>query len=265
MRVWERGRVDPKATLDGHTDAVWTVCVLPGSASVLGDSCSRHGGPDRMLLASGSADGTIMIWAISSPPQLTSPSTGSRRGPGGRRANSISSGSNFPSSPQPSTATSIPFHYSLVHRIERVSHPSPTCITPFSLSGENFVVSYADASVLIFDVRTAEEIIGMASQETYDQTPATGVNAVVATTAGFESSGDSGRSSGSGGDDDGNIVGPTGSSSGLEGMVLSGHEDRYIRFFDANSGKLFLFSLSQSSTFPNLGTNSPDARLTPRF
>ena len=24
VRVWERGRVDPKATLDGHIDAVWT-------------------------------------------------------------------------------------------------------------------------------------------------------------------------------------------------------------------------------------------------
>ena len=29
IRVWERGRVDPKATLEGHTDAVWALCVLP--------------------------------------------------------------------------------------------------------------------------------------------------------------------------------------------------------------------------------------------
>lgn len=63
VRVWERGRVDPKATLDGHTDAVWSVCVLPGtSASVLGDQCAHHGGPDRVVLASGGADGTILIW-----------------------------------------------------------------------------------------------------------------------------------------------------------------------------------------------------------
>ncbi|KAL9068239.1 MAG: hypothetical protein Q9157_006568, partial [Trypethelium eluteriae] len=26
IRVWERGRVDPKATLEGHADTVWTVC-----------------------------------------------------------------------------------------------------------------------------------------------------------------------------------------------------------------------------------------------
>ena len=70
VRVWERGRVDPKATLDGHTDAVWTVCVLPGtSGSVLGDSSVHHGGPDRALLASGGADGTILVWSVSSPPR----------------------------------------------------------------------------------------------------------------------------------------------------------------------------------------------------
>ncbi|KAI9873055.1 MAG: hypothetical protein M1830_000891, partial [Pleopsidium flavum] len=128
VRVWERGRVDPKATLDGHTDAVWSICVLPGtSASVLGDQCNRYGGPDRIILASGSADGTILIWAVSAPPQLTSPHTGSRRGAGGsRRANSVSSGSNFPSSPQPSTASPTSFHYCLLHRIERADHPAPT-------------------------------------------------------------------------------------------------------------------------------------------
>lgn len=242
VRVWERGRVDPKATLDGHTDAVWTICVLPGSSSsLLGDQNAHHGSTERMILASGSADGTILIWAVSSPPQLTSPSAGSRRGAGGsRRANSVSSGSNFPSSPQPSTATAIPFHYSLVHRIERVDHPSPTCISPLSLSGESFIVSYTDASVLIFDTRTAEEIVGMASLETYNGTPATGVNAVAATTVGLEG-GDPTRGSSS---DEEHVHGATGSSRGIEGMVLSGHEDRYIRFFDANSGKFGFLSRS---------------------
>ena len=241
VRVWERGRVDPKATLDGHTDAIWTICVLPGSsATALGDQCTRHGGSDRVLVASGAADGTILIWAVSAPPMLTSPHTGSRRGAGGsRRANSISSGSNFPSSPQPSIATTTPFHYSLVHRIERVDHPSPTCISPLSISGNTFVVSYTDASVLIFDTRTADEVVGMASLETYDGTSNTGVNAVVATTVGVDRSlsFDSGR----GVSEEENVIhGATGSSSGVEGIILSGHEDRYIRFFDANSGKFLI-------------------------
>lgn len=238
VRVWERGRVDPKATLDGHTDAVWTVCVLPGtSAGILGDQSVHHGGPDRTILASGGADGTILIWAVSTPPQVSSPHTGSRRGAGGsRRANSVSSGSNFPSSPQPSTATSRPFHYSLVHRIERPDHPSPTCISPLSPSGDTFVVSFADASVLIYGSRTGEEVVGMASLETFDGTPGTGINAVAATTVGVDGtlSFDSGRGVS---EDESVAHGATGSSSGVEGMVLSGHEDRYIRFFDATSGK----------------------------
>jgi len=238
IRVWERGRVDPKATLDGHTDAVWSICVLPGtSASVLGDQCNRYGGPDRIILMSGSADGTILIWAVSAPPQLTSPHTGSRRGAGGsRRANSVSSGSNFPSSPQPSIASSTSFHYCLLHRIERSDHPAPTCISPLSITGGTFVVSYTDASVLIFDTRTGEEVVGMASLETYDGTPATGVNSVVATTVGLD--GTLSLDSGRGVSEDESVVhGATGSSGGVEGVVISGHEDRYIRFFDANSGE----------------------------
>lgn len=237
VRVWERGRVDPKATLDGHTDAVWTVCVLPATcASVFGTDCSNYGGPDRVLLASGSADGTIKIWAVSAPPQLVSPQSGSRRGIGGSRRHSVTSGSNYPSSPQPSIATSTPFHYMLVHTIERATHPSPTCISPLSPMGENFVVSFSDASILVYDTRTGEELIGMASSETYDGTPATGITSVVTTSQSLE--GASSQESGRGSDEEGVVHGPTGSGSagGVEGVIISGHEDQFIRFYDANSG-----------------------------
>ena len=246
VRVWERGRVDPKATLDGHTDAIWTICVLPGtSASILGDQAAHHGGPDRTILVSGAADGTILVWSVSSPPQIASPHTGSRRGTGGgRRANSVSSGSNFPSSPQPNIAGSKPFHYSLIHRISpRPNGPSPTCISPLSMSGDTFVVAFADAAVIVYDTRAGEEIVGMASLETYDGTPSTGVNALAATTVGMDGtlSLDSGRAV----SEDEHSA--TGSSNGVEGMILSGHEDRYIRFFDANSGT-YLFSFLRSTT-----------------
>jgi len=240
VRVWERGRVDAKATLEGHKDAVWALCVLPGTAgNILGERCSQYGGSDRVLLVAGGADGTILIWTVSTPPQLSSPSGGSNRGArGSRRANSISAGSNFPTSPQPNVASNTPFHYSLVHRIERADHPSPTTISPLSPNGESFVVGYSDASVLIFDTRTGEEIVGMASQETYDGTPNTGVNAIVASSTGFDTR-DSvvpGRR-GSMGEDD-VVHGATGSDGGVEGVVIAGYEDRYIRFFDANSGML---------------------------
>ncbi|KAL8660137.1 MAG: hypothetical protein Q9226_000043 [Calogaya cf. arnoldii] len=262
VRVWERGRVDAKATLDGHTDAVWTVCVLPGSStSVFGDQAANYGGPDRVVLASGAADGTILIWAVSTPPHPSSPHTSSRRGPGGsRRANSVSSGSNFPSSPQPSTATGRPFHYSLVHRIERADHPSPTCISPLSANGDTFVVSFADASVLIYGTRTGEEMVGMASLETYDGSSGTGVNAVAATTVGLDGtlSLDSGRGVS---EDEALVHGPTGSSSGVEGMVLSGHEDRYIRFFDANSGQCTYNMLAHPSAISSLSLSPSGAEL----
>lgn len=246
IRVWERGRVDPKATLDGHTDAVWAICVLPATlGSVFGQS-SPYGTPDRILVVSGAADGAVKIWAVSAPPQLTSPQPGPpRRGAGsGRvRGNSMSSGSQFPSSPQPNMASNSPFHYTLVHDIRRSngSQASPTCITPLSASGETFVVSYSDAAIIVFDTRTGEEIGSMASLETYDSTIATSVNSVVATTAGLD------QGSGPGlGDDD--TSGPTGgsgtASSGIEGVIISGHEDRFIRFFDANSGKFaYLYPL----------------------
>lgn len=247
IRVWERGRVDPKATLEGHTDAVWAVCMLPATASsLIGNSSSsryNNAGPDRVILASGSADGTIKIWAVSAPPQITAPQqTGSRRGVGGSRRHSVTSGSNYPSSPQPSVATSTPFKYTLIHSISRLGLPSPTCISPLSPLGENFVVSYNDASILIFDTRTGEEIAGMASTETYDGTPATGVNAIVATALGNDNSSfaGSGLDSSRGlGDEEGPVHGATGSTAdgGVEGVVISGHDDRFIRFFDANSGK----------------------------
>lgn len=234
IRVWERGRVDPKATLTAHTDAVWALCVLPGSCQAIFGVDSSDFGTDRILIASGSADGTVKIWAVSAPPQLASPQVGARRGVGGSRRHSVTSGSNYPSSPQPSIATSTPFHYKLLHSI---SHPagSPTSISPLSPTGENFVVAYSDSSVVIFDTRSGEEVINMASNETYDGTRATGVNAVVATSLGLEGA-VSDVNHGLGDDD---VAGPTGSMSngGVEGVIITGHEDRFIRFFDANSGK----------------------------
>ncbi|KAL2849785.1 cell-cycle nuclear protein [Aspergillus pseudodeflectus] len=257
VRVWERGRVDPKATLDGHTDSVWGLCVFPGTAgSIFGESSNHYGGPDRVILASGSADGKIILWAVSAPPQLSSPQAGSRRAGGSRRANSISSGSNFPSSPQPSTATTTPFHYTMVRQIVRTESPSPTCISPLSLAGINFVVSYTDASILVYDTRTGEEIVGMASLETYNGTRSTGVNAVVATTVGFDGSAglDPSRTL----VDEEVVHGATGSS-GVEGVVISGHEDRYIRLFDANSGQGTYTMLAHPSAIASLSL-SPDGR-----
>lgn len=238
IRVWERGRVDPKATLEGHTDAVWTVCVLPGTTGTVFGPTNSYGGPDRILLVSGAADGKVNVWSVSAPPQLMSPQGGSASRRGGRvRGNSMSSGSAFPSSPQPSMASASPFHYTLIHSISRAnSTASPTCITPMTSSGDVFVVSYSDAAVLVYDTRTGEEVAAMASLETYDGTSASGVNAVVSTTNGLDGSLTFDSSRGLS-EEDGVVGGATGSSGGVEGTIISGHEDRFIRFYDANSGK----------------------------
>lgn len=244
IRVWERGRVDPKATLEGHTDAVWALCVLPTTlGSVFGQN-NQYGSPDRIMLVSGGADGTVRLWAVSAPPRLTSPQPGTNRaGPTGSRGrvrgNSMSSGSAFSSTPQPNMATNSPFNHTMVHNIKRPEGATgtPTCITPLGPNGESFVVSYSDAVILVYDTRSGEQTGTMDSLETYDGTVNTSVNAVVATTVGLEQpqSGMSEEDSGAGG-------GPTGggrsmAGSGVEGVIISGHEDRFVRFFDANSGK----------------------------
>lgn len=244
IRVWERGRVDPKATMDGHTDAVWAVCVLPGtSASILGDAAAHHGGHDRTLIVSGAADGTLLVWTVSSPPQVASPHTGSRRGTGGsRRANSVSSGSNFPNSPQPNVAGgSKPFHYSLLHRIPpRPGSPAPTCICPLSINGETFIASFDDTSIIMYDSRTGEEIGSMQSNgPCIDDSPTTRVNCITATTIGSDNPNENERSR----------FDSSGSGTGVEGMVVSGHEEGEIRFFEANNGELY-YCLSTEIPFP---------------
>lgn len=162
------------------------------------------------------------------------------------RGNSMSSGSGFSNSPQPTVASNSPFNHTLVHVLSRTdgSTASPTCITPLGSSGETFVVSYSDAAVIVYDTKTGEQVGYMDSLETYDGTIKTSVNAVVATTIGLDQ-GNQHHGTNIGGEEDPAMGGPTGggramAGSGVEGTIISGHEDRFVRFFDANSGKLNL-------------------------
>ncbi|KAM3426980.1 hypothetical protein NHJ13734_009171 [Beauveria thailandica] len=265
IRVWERGRVDPKATLEGHTDAVWALCVLPTTLGAIFGNSSQYGTPDRILLVSGAADGSVRLWSVSAPPQLTSPQPGSNRGVAGRRVrgNSMSSGSGFASSPQPSTASNSPFHQTLVHVLQRSdgATASPTSITPLGTSGATFVVAYADAAVVVYDTRTGEQVGQMDSGETYDGTPKTSVNAVVSTTIGLDQgsqhhgSNINEEESGGGGPTGGRSM----AGSGVEGNIITGHEDRFVRFFDANSGQCTYNMLAHPDAISSLSL-SPDGR-----
>lgn len=170
----------------------------------------------------------------------------------------MSSGSSFPNSPQPTTASNSPFHYSLIHSIPRPDgKASPTKITPLSPNGETFVVSYSDAAIIVYDTRTGEPTGTMASLETYDGTIATSVNAVVATVVGLDQPQGLGEEESGGG-------GPTGggramAGSGVEGVIISGHEDCYVRFFDANSGQCTYNMVAHPASISGLSL-SPDGR-----
>ncbi|KID83008.1 stalk rot protein [Metarhizium guizhouense ARSEF 977] len=268
IRVWERGRVDPKATLEGHTDAVWALCVLPTTLGAIFGTSSPYGNADRILLVSGAADGSVRIWSVSAPPQLSSPQPGSNRGMTGRggrvRGNSMSSGSGFSNSPQASVASNSPFHYTLVHVVSRGdgSKGSPTCIAPLGTSGETFVVSYSDAAVIVYDTKSGEQVGSMDSMETYDGSVKTGVNAIVATTIGLDQ-GNQHHGSSLGGEEENAAGGPTGgrsmAGSGVEGTIISGHEDRFVRFFDANSGQCTYNMLAHPDAISSLSL-SPDGR-----
>ncbi|OAA78607.1 striatin Pro11 [Akanthomyces lecanii RCEF 1005] len=266
IRVWERGRVDPKATLEGHTDAVWALCVLPTTLGAIFGNSSQYGTSDRILLVSGAADGSVRLWSVSAPPQLSSPQPGSNRGVAGRRVrgNSMSSGSGFPNSPQASTASNSPFHQTLVHVINRSdgSSASPTSIAPLGTSGDTFVVSYADAAVVVYDTRTGEQVGQMDSMETYDGTQKTSVNAVVATTIGLDQANQH-HGSNINEEESGGGGGPTGgrsmAGSGVEGTIITGHEDRFVRFFDANSGQCTYNMLAHPDAISSLSL-SPDGR-----
>ncbi|OWT43232.1 WD repeat protein [Pochonia chlamydosporia 170] len=268
IRVWERGRVDPKATLEGHTDAVWALCVLPTTLGAIFGTSSPYGSADRILLVSGAADGSARVWSVSAPPQLSSPQPGSNRGMSGRggrvRGNSMSSGSGFSNSPQASVASNSPFNHTLVHVISRAdgSKASPTSITPLGPSGETFIVSYSDAAVIVYDTKSGEQVGSMDSMETYDGSIKTGVNAIVATTIGLDQANQHHGNS-LGGEEENAAGGPTGgrsmAGSGVEGTIISGHEDRFVRFFDANSGQCTYNMLAHPDAISSLSL-SPDGR-----
>jgi striatin 1/3/4 len=217
IKIWEAGKVDPVETLVGHTDAVWAVCVLPSASAILGSS------DERIFLASGSADGTVKIWSVTAPASSPRPSSSASN-------SSVGSARSFSAGYTNNVTTT--FEYSLVSTISGPGdNASPTSITPMNVTGETFIVSYDDASVIIYDTASCEEVVAMASQETYDGTPATGVSSVVATTMSLESGAETGK------EGDVLVAGATGQRGGVGGVLITGHEDRYVRIFDANSGE----------------------------
>ncbi|KAF9923299.1 hypothetical protein FBU30_006640 [Linnemannia zychae] len=82
--------------------------------------------------------------------------------------------------------------------------PVPTSLDFCPTDLKKMVVSYSNSDIKLFDIQSGKEIMSFKSNETYDGSTDTQINKV--------------------------ICHPT------LPVVISGHEDRYIRFFDLNSG-----------------------------
>eukprot|EP01136_Pigoraptor_vietnamica_P006971 Opistho-1_new@40599 len=81
----------------------------------------------------------------------------------------------------------------------------PTSTSFIPADPNRLVTTYSDSTACVFDIETGKQILTLASNETYDGTVATQINKVV--------------------------THPT------LPMAITAHEDKYIRYFDLNSGK----------------------------
>ncbi|KAF9902511.1 hypothetical protein BX616_001913 [Lobosporangium transversale] len=98
--------------------------------------------------------------------------------------------------------------------------PTPTGLDFCPTDLTKMVVSYSNAVVKLFDIESGKTILALKSDESYDGTTATQINKLVCH--------------------------PT------MPVVISGHEDRYIRFFDINSGSCSFSMLSHLDAVSSL-------------
>ncbi|KAG0084500.1 hypothetical protein BGZ93_001201 [Podila epicladia] len=97
---------------------------------------------------------------------------------------------------------------------------APTSVDFCPTDLKKVVVSYANSVVKLFDIETGQAILDFKSNETYDGTPSTQINKIVCH--------------------------PT------MPVVVSAHEDRYIRFFDLNSGNCSFSMISHLDAVSSL-------------
>ncbi|KDN38707.1 WD40 repeat-like protein [Tilletiaria anomala UBC 951] len=181
IRVWRLPRHDSvpylpfdpnteEATLVGHTQAIWELCLLPDRSQ------------NEVLLASASADGTVKLWDtqnLSSALKLSWDYFGS----------------------EPDTVAEKERRK---FQAQGKELPVPTSISPCPANLRVCAVAYSNSVVKLFDIESGQQVLQMHSDATYDGTPATQINKVVAH--------------------------PT------LPLLITAHEDRYIRTFDLDTG-----------------------------
>lgn len=154
--------------LVGHTQAIWDLCLLPAKNDAEG------------ILASASADGTVKFWTADS-------------------SSLILSFDYFGSEP---TADKEEERATIL--AEKDSLPVPTSIAPCHSDLRKCAVSYSNAVVKLFDIKTGKEVMQFTSDTHYDGTEASQINKV--------------------------LTHPT------LPVLITGHENNYIKFFDMNTG-----------------------------
>jgi len=82
---------------------------------------------------------------------------------------------------------------------------NPTYLDWLNIDLSKIIISYQNSVVKLFDIETGSEFLKLPSSETYDNTPETQINQVI--------------------------------SHPTMPLIITAHEDRYIRFFDVKSGE----------------------------
>lgn len=151
-------------SLAGHTQAVWDMALLPQQR-------------DGMLLATASADGTVKIWTTDEKPSLHL--SWDYNGADGSHAEESAGGGSG-------------------------ERPVPTSVCVVHSDLRTVAVSYSNSIVKLFELESGREVLKLKSDSTYQGTPATQINKIVAH--------------------------PT------LPFLVSAHEDRHIRVFDLGTG-----------------------------
>jgi striatin 1/3/4 len=119
--------------LEGHTDGVWDICLLGGTS------------PDKEVLASASADGTVKVWDVS-------PSRASEEG-GDLKLSWTARGTDYTAEEEGGATTK--------------GKLSPTSLALCQSDMTKLAVAYRDSLVRIFDTETGKLVLTLQSNEGY--------------------------------------------------------------------------------------------------